>query len=405
MLLTKANVSGLALQDGKSDVIVFDDDVHGFGVRLRAGGGKSWVVQYRVGPKQRRLNLGSVHRVTAEHARKLAKNALAKVTLGHDPQSEKQTAKARAVQTLGVIVEEYLAERRPTLKKRSYEEVQRHLRSHWKPLHELAVHSVQRADVASRLKSIAKESGAIAADRARASLSSLFNWAIRDGRLELNPVTGTNKHAGTVERDRVLTDEELIEIWDACGDDEYGRIVRLLMLVPARRTEIGDISWSELDSKEQRWTLPASRSKNHRQVLTPLPDQAWELLNAVQKRAGREVIFGSGNGGFSGWSKSKARLDGRIFGKRQQASPNAKPLEWRLHDLRRTCATRLAEMGVQPHVIEELLNHVGHKAGVAGIYNRASYDPEKRQALLMWAERLTALVNHRSPKVVALRSA
>jgi integrase len=404
MHLTKASVAALRLDPNKTDAIVFDDDVRGFGVRLRASGKKSWVVQYRVGHKQRRLNLGSIERLDSEQARKVAKKALARVTLGHDPQSDKQTARARAVHTLGVIIEEYLAARKPRLGRRTFEEVQRYLRSDWKPLHELALHDIKRADVAARLKSIANSSGAVTADRARASLSAMYNWAIRDGRVDLNPVAGTNKYAGKIERDRVLTDDELVAIWDVCGDDEYGRIVRLLMFVPARRTEVGDICWSELESRERRWTLPANRSKNHRQITTPLPDQAWDLLNAVPRRIGRDLIFGRGKGGFSGWSRSKARLDARMLEQHRRIDPKAQPIEWRLHDLRRTCATRLAEMGVQPHVIEELLNHVnGHKAGVAGVYNRATYEPEKRAALMMWAERLTALVNGQSPKVVALR--
>jgi integrase len=402
MLLTKANIATISLPAGKKDIIVFDDDINGFGLRVREGGRKCWIVQYRLGMKQRRLNLGPIARLSAEDARKTAKNVLARVTLGQDPQSDRQTAKSRAVDTLGVLVEEYLDARQSILRPRSYLEVQRHLRKHWKPLHELATHNIKRADVAARLKVIAKLHGPVTADRTRASLSAMFNWAIRDGKVETNPVFGTNKYAGQLQRDRVLTDGELFEIWQACPDDDYGHIVQLLMHIPARRGEIADMRWSELDAINKRWRLPAQRSKNHRAVMTPLPDRIWDLVQALPNREGRDLIFGRCAGGYSGWSKSKGELNGRILARRKEVNPEAEMFEWRLHDLRRTCATRLAEMGTQPHIIEELLNHVsGHKAGVAGVYNRATYEPEKRAALRMWADHLSILVSGQTIKAAA----
>ena len=128
----------------------------------------------------------------------------------------------------------------------------------------------------------------------------------------------------------------------------------------------------------------------------PLSDLALSVLPSP--RLGRELVFGEGGGAFTGFSAAKRRLDERINAAR------AKPMEWRLHDLRRTAATRLADLGVHPHVVEAILNHVsGHKAGVAGIYNRAAYAKEKRAALTLWAEHVRALVDGADRKVVPLR--
>jgi integrase len=103
-----------------------------------------------------------------------------------------------------------------------------------------------------------------------------------------------------------------------------------------------------------------------------------DVLGKQHRQLRRDLVFGQGEGGFSGWSKAKARLD-----------KVAKLKPWRLHDLRRTVATRMADIGVQPHIIEAVLNHIsGHKAGVAGIYNRSSYSGEKRAALDLWANHL-----------------
>lgn len=259
-----------------------------------------------------------------------------------------------------------------------------------------------RADVATRLRSISQESGHVTADRARASLSAMINWSIREGMVEHNPVLATNKYAGRVERDRVLSDSELGEIWAACLDDDYGNIVKLLMLLPARRQEIADLAWQELDLAKQVWTLPPTRSKNNRSHAMPLGDIAWSILHAVRSRGGRDLLFGRSRGGFSGWSKSKAALDARILTNRLMTNAMSQPLAWRLHDLRRTCATRLAELGVPPHVIEALLNHIsGHKSGVAGVYNRATYEPDKKNALTRWETHLRQLFAAAPAKVSA----
>jgi integrase len=359
----------------------------GFGLRIRDGGKRTWIVQYRVGAKQRRVTLGTVETLNADEARKRARSALSKVHLGHDPQLEKGETRTQAVITLAAITERYLEERAANrLKPKTLAEVTRSLRDHWKPPHRLPLAKVARVNVAGELGQIAKEHGPIAANRSRAYLSTLYAWAIGEGLADVNPVIGTNKAGEEVSRNRALDDGELRLVWSCAGDGDYGVIVRLLILLGQRREEVAAMRWSELDLDKRLWRLGGERTKNALPHDVPLPDTAIDLLAAHGRRAGRDLVFGEGAGPFQGWSNAKSALDQRL----QTAGMTA---PWRLHDIRRTVATRMADLGVQPHVIEAVLNHVsGHKAGVAGIYNRSIYAAEKSAALTFWGDHVTALL-------------
>src|SRR5206468_1004171 len=132
------------------------------------------------------------------------------------------------------------------------------------------------------------------------------------------------------------------------------------------------LRWSELDLGRALMTIPGSRTKNHHALQLTLPAQAVAILEAAPRRAARDFVFGGRGGAFSAWSYSTIALNNRIA--EMQGGPLA---PWRIHDIRRTVATGMAEIGVQPHIIEAVLNHRGgHKAGVAGVYNRATYGPE-----------------------------
>jgi len=369
--------------------------VPGFGLRLRAGGSRTFIVQYALGGRQRRMTIGTPKILDAVKARQTARNLLAKVRLGHDPAAERTEARAHASdEPFGAIISRFLARQERRLRPRSFIDTKRYLERHWKPLHSLHLVRISRATVAACLGKIADENGPVAADRARAVLSSFFAWAIGEGLCDTNPVIGTNKHFdGARSRDRVLTGRELAAIWKALPDSDYGAIVRLLIFTGQRREEIAGLRWSEVDLEAREITLPPARTKNNRPHDVPLSKPALAILKSLPVRAGREFVFGDGprarngrppgpGGGFQGWSHCKAVLD------KQTSSIGA----WRLHDVRRTVATRMAELGVQPHVIEAVLNHVsGHKAGVAGVYNRSSYATEKREALDFWGKHIEAL--------------
>ena len=286
------------------------------------------------------------------------------------------------------VVNHYLERQQPRLKAHSFEEISRYLlgaglHRYWKPMHDLPIDKIEQPSVASGLRDIIKNNGPVAASRARTALSSMFTWAMKEGFCSFNPVTATNDPgAGIKPRDRVLDDSELTKVWNACADDDYGRSIRLLILTGQRLREVGEMTWSELDRDTGKWRIPGSRTKNGRDHELTLPGMAWAIIDTVPRRDWNDHLFGRSSRGFTGWSANKVLLD--------QKAKLATP--WVVHDLRRSVATGLANLGVLPHVIEAVLNHVsGHKRGVAGVYNRSPYEREVRNALALWAEHIHAI--------------
>jgi integrase len=292
------------------------------------------------------------------------------------------------------------------LKPRSYEEVERHLLNHAKPLHSRSIDHIDRRAIAVRIAEISEKSGAGAANGVRRSLSAYFNWLHSEGMVEANPVANTNPAGIIAARERVLSDGELAMIWRNLEDDQYGAIVRLLVLTGARRDEIASLRWSEVDLDAAVIMLPPERTKNRREQQIPLAPAALAILQAQPHRmeldgTPRDLVFGFGARGFQDWSGSKADLNARI---EAAGEPIA---DWRLHDCRRSTSTTMHErLGIMPHVVEAVLGHVsGHLAGVSGVYNKASYAELKRVALEKWATHVEALVTGKRPagSVVKLR--
>ena len=394
MKLDAKSVGALKL-DGKKDAIAFDDNMPGFGYRLRQGGGgkvlRSWVVQYRRGGATRRLLLGAAAVLGAEAARAAAKKALAKVALGEDPQAERVDRRGKDKLSLRSVVDEYATKERD-VRPRTFRELKRYLTGgFFKPLHAIPVDTVTRRDVAARLVAITREHGSIVAARARAALSTFFVWAMQMGMVENNPIIGTIQPKDGKPRERTLSDDELAAIWRACPNNDYGRIVRLLILLGARRAEVGGMRWSEVSFERGTWTLPSGRSKNGRTHTLPLMPMALDIIKDVPGLVSRDQLFGArSNHGFTGWDDQKEALDKR-----------SGVIGWTLHDIRRSVATKLADIGVQPHIIEQILNHQsGHKAGPAGIYNRSSYEREVRAALALWEDHVRTIVEGGERKVI-----
>jgi integrase len=285
----------------------------------------------------------------------------------------------------------FLGRQEARLRPRSLVEVTRHLRVHAKPLHRLPLAGIDRRAVAALLAEVDQKSGPSAANCVRASLSAFFSWAMREGLIDANPALGTNKAVENGARDRVLSDAELAQIWNAAGDGEYGAIVRVIALTGTRRSEIGGLKWREIDFDKAAITLPPERVKNGREFTIPLSPPALAILKALPRNG--DYVFGRGAAGFNGWAKAKAELDRRI-----------QILPWVLHDLRRTMSTVMHDLlSIQPHIVEACLNHTsGHRHGVAGIYNRASYFNEKATAFNLWSEHVFAVAGQREARIVAL---
>lgn len=374
-------------EEGRFDIVHWDDDLPGLGLRVLRSGTRNWVFRYRVGKRQRVITLGRLSSMTPTEARSKARDIAAKARLGHDEQAEIVARKTEAVlpktETFVEIAELYLTHVVSAKRPRTQVERRRHLGRDWAFLAKKPAGEIGRREIAAHLLKLSSEHGPIAANRSRATLNALFVWAIQQGFLDLNPIVGTVAPAEERTRDRVLTNEELRAIWQSTTNaSDYNRIVRLLILTGQRREEIAGMRWSEVDLDAEVFTMLADRTKNKRSHSVPLSKQALDILKAIPRRANRDLLFGEGEGSFSGWSRSKQRLDQR-----------AGVQDWTLHDLRRSAVTGMAELGCQPHVIEAVVNHVsGHKAGVAGIYNRATYSAEKRVALQMWADHVSSLV-------------
>jgi integrase len=285
-------------------------------------------------------------------------------------------------------------------------ETERYLTVDAKPLHGSPIEAVTRRTIADRLAKIEESSGAVTRNRVRSALSAYFTWLAREGYVDANPVAFTNKAEETA-RDRVLSDEELRIIWQALTDDQFGAIVKILMLTGMRRDEAGGLRWNELSPTLPLITLPPERTKNEREHLVPLSDPVREILRAQPGRAMAdgmpwEHVFGNAAGrGFQNYSRAKAELDARI------AAAGHELEHWTLHDFRRSLSTALHDrFGVLPHVVETILGHAGgHKSGVAGTYNKAIYLEERRRALERWGAHIIELVTgkHGKGAVIDLR--
>jgi integrase len=392
-----AKTVAAATLGSKRDAIFFDATLKGFGYRLRIGSGgklmRTWVVQYKRAGGTRRLLLGSADVLSADKARAAAKRILAQVVLGQDPQADKADRRSKDQLSVRSIIDEYLAAKQQQVRGRTFNEVERYLTGpYFKALHSMPIDKVSRKDVASRLVSITNAASSITAARARSALSAFYVWSLKMGLVEVNPVNNTLKPKDSEGRKRVLTDAELAAIWRACGDNDYGKIVRLLILLGCRRAEIGGMCFEELDLEQGSWTLPAARSKNGEAHTLPLMPMALDIIKSVPRMVSRDQLFGVRGKGYSDWGGGKRALDERC-----------KVTGWCLHDLRRTAATRMGDpLGVQPHIVEQILNHQGgHKSGVAGIYNKATYEREVRAALALWSDHIRTLVEGGERKVVA----
>ena len=376
----------------KDDSIFFDDALHGFGLRVRRQGdhvGRSWIVQYKAGGKTRRIRIGDAGTVGQGAARERARTLLAQVQLGGDPQGDRKAKRAAEVHSLKSVAEQYIEFKRASLRPSSLKLAALYLVNgdYWRVLHSTPISELTQSQVAAQIKAIVRSHGAAPADAARTHLSAMCVWAMKEGlcgERPSNPVAYTNTPVIAPARDRVLSDAELVAIWRACDDDDIGRITRLLLLTGCRRSEIGSVRWSEIDMQGRVLVLPAERTKNHRAHTVPLADAAIEIIRTVPPMLGRDTAFGGRGDGFTDWTRSKHALDLRL---------GDRVGEWRFHDLRRTAATRMCDLGVAPHIVEQILNHAGgHKAGVAGTYNRSSYESETRRALEQWAEHIAEIV-------------
>lgn len=400
MHLTEKIIAGLDLRPGESERLIGDDAMTGLRLRLRQGRKgvtRTWVYKYSIGGTVRSITFDAAgHSLAA--ARKRAGELQASVRLGGDPAQGRDLGRLRAEQTFDAALRIYLPMKRSTTRARTYGELDRHLTRYLKTLLRLPVAAITTPMLSARLATIARENGVTTSDNVRRSAHAFFVWAMRQSLVSNNPVTGVERQR-LKSRDRVLNADEIRIVWNATsGPDDYSAVVRMLLLTGLRLSEAGGLRWDEVYS--DRIILPPGRVKNARQFVVPITPQVEAIL-APRRSPGREFVFGRNqDGGFVGWSGSKVAIDARI-----EAS-GVKMCPWRHHDLRRTCATGMSELGISTETIEAALNHVsGVRRGIAAVYIHSRLEGPIRNALLAWEQHVMEIAGGavRGDRVVPLR--
>jgi integrase len=365
---------------------IFDRGFPGLALRVSYGGAKSFVVFYTISGRLRRLTLGQHPAMTLLDARDAWRVARQSVARGIDP------AKARSATGAAMgfpeVVAEWLKRDQSDNKASTFRQVTRIVEADWLPAWGAKrIDEIGKRDVLDLLDAIADRGAPSMARKVSALLSRLFKWCVERDIIAASPMTGMARPGSSTSRERVLSDDELIAVYRGAKElGPVGVVTRLLMLTGSRLNEIAQLKWTELSS--DAINLPGDRTKNGQPHIIPLSAPAKSLMAGLPRIAECEFIFSTdGRKPISSWSRAKDRLD---------AASGVS--DWRLHDIRRTVATGMAELGVAPHIVEACLNHVsGHKAGVAGIYNEAAYATEKASALQAWGAHVMALIEGREP--------
>jgi integrase len=225
-------------------------------------------------------------------------------------------------------------------------------------------------------------------------LASALNWyAGRDD--DYTPPRLSKLKRASQARDRVLTEDEIRAIWPVAeANGVFGAVVRLLLLTGQRRGDVYGMTWGELD--KDVWTIPARRYKTGRAHVVPLSGAALEIVRAQPRSAG--LVFPGKHGiPLTTSSRRKLTLDAVITKANGKALPH-----WTIHDLRRTARTLMSRAGVRPDVAERVVGHVIQ--GVEGVYDRHTYEAEKRDALEKLAAMVERILNPPPENVVAIRA-
>jgi integrase len=370
----------------------------GFGVRVTAGGAKSFIINYRIKRDEYRYTIGSYPDWSALRAVREARNLRQRIDRGENPlEDRKRLPTTNTVSgLLDEFVERYVEKE---AKLRTAYPIKRAFDQLVKPsIGKMGIYELRRSDVAQMLDEVADERGLVMADKTLAWLRKAFNWyAGKDDKFNSPLVKGMARTKPKERaRTRVLSDGELRIIWPLLAEaGTFGAMLKALLLTAQRRDEVANMTWNEI-GEDGIWTIPAERYKTKLPNFVPLTGQALAIMKAQPKIEECEYVFPSrAKTPFSGFAKSKAALDRAVLiamKKQAKESTKVEPLpNWTLHDLRRTAKTLMARAGVRPDISERVLGHV--IAGVEGTYDRHSYADEKRDALEKLAATITRILS------------
>ncbi len=361
-------------------------------------GSRSWALRYRR-PDGRTAKKTFPGTLSLAAARAAASAARLELERGADPAPQRLPAAAYvgdASEAIEVAAAKFLERHSAKIRPKTREQYESILRNRLIPAWRgRSIASIKRRDAIDLVEQIAADYPVLA-NRAVAVGSKFFGWMVGRDMVGANVFDGVVRPHVEKPRQNVIPDPDLRALWVAGGElGVIGAALRMLILTGCRLQEVSRMTWSELDLGRRLWTIPGSRTKNHRDHVVPLSTQAVEVLEALPRRC--EFVFtADGRKAVRGWGCSKERISTKA---------GIAPEGWRLHDLRRTCASGMQKCGVPVHVIERALNHVsGSFRGVAGTYQVDLLQDEVTAALQKWGNRIARLVGKETGTVVKLRT-
>ena len=381
---------------------IADENDHGRGtlsVRVAPTGSKTFVFRYYMNKRVRRLTLGEYGtgtlQLTLAEARLKMAEAVQKLDNGLDPGAEEQERRIESANApiVAELAEEYL-EKWAKARKRSWKEDERILRKDVLPeWGDRKAKSITRRDVVLLLDHITARGAIIAANRTLALVRKMFNFAVGRSLIDLNPCTGVQAPSKEHQKDRVLTDDEIVVFWQGLDRAKMATISKLeprFMLTTGQR--LGEVSQASHDQIDRDWwTIPADIAKNGKAHRVPLTGLALDILHQAAPLSGQRYIFASPKRGENQDRPMSPTALSHALRKNLESLGLA---PFTPHDLRRTAATHIGMLGFNRLVISKILNHV--EGGVTAIYDRHSYDNEKREALEAWSKKLAGLVSERN---------
>jgi integrase len=407
----------------------WDKQEPAFGVRVSYSGTKTFIVMVSIlsmgARKLTRVTIGRYdpegkHGLTLAQAREKARAFKKIAKEGGDPRQEKREREQKlieeSVNTFAAVREKFVNSHCKRKKQSTAREYERLLKKNCAAWDHLPITQIRPKDVKGLMGEHIEEGKHYKANRTFSALRKMFSWAVKDEILSASPAEGVDAEGEENARDRVLSGPEIKVLWRAfdpkdpsAPKDRFAPLHKLLLLTGQRRGEIAGMRRSELkdlDGEDPRWEIPKTRTKNKRPHVVHLAPMAIKVIKAVPihmvGNTPSDLVFTTnGRTTMSGFSHAKARVEKRIAEIVEAEGIQGvfpKESDWHLHDLRRTVATHMAELGVSIDVIEKVLNHVsGVRAGIVGVYNRSQLFNERRKALNLWASQLQRLT---SPQLI-----
>ncbi len=410
--LTEPGIAKMSRAPKGKRVEKYDSGADGLCLRVTDRGTKTWCISYHFPDedgeiKHQRFTIGPWPTIGVAEARDQARLIKLQARAGIDPRaareearaSERANTKTKARKTFEVIAENYIELEVPGLRRGSESEsiIRKRLVPEWGGRQ---VSDLERSDLTEITDRLIKNESPGAARHVYQTAMRVFNWALDRGDIKVSPFSGMRPPVKQIARDRALKDHEIKTLWPVWTEQAYpyGPIQQLLLLLGQRRSEVAEMLWPEFDLDKTQWIIPAGRSKSRREHVVPLPDAAVDILQSLPRLTEGDYVFTTTGGRrpVSGFSKAKIWTDQMLF------EQDTTIEYWRVHDLRRTCRTGMARLGVPEIVSERVLNHQAQ--GLTKVYNVHEYLNEKRGALARWAQEVANIIEPPPDNVVKIKA-